>query len=100
MAALLDAAPDAMVVVDAAGVLQLVNQQAERLFGWSRAELIGQPIEVLVPPRHRAAHPGHRHGYQLGPVPRPMASGLELFGLRRDGREFPAEIPSRPTRDR
>ncbi|MBK6688589.1 MAG: PAS domain S-box protein [Deltaproteobacteria bacterium] len=100
MGGLLDAAPDAMVVVDAQGRLMLVNQQAEKLFGWSREELIGQSIEVLVPTRYRAAHPLYRNGYASSPHPRPMGAGLDLHALRRDGREFPAEISLSPLETR
>jgi PAS domain S-box-containing protein len=92
----LDAAPDAMVTVANDGTIQLVNQQAEKLFGYERAELVGQPVEVLVPARYRQQHPGHRGGYFEEPRPRPMAAGVDLFGLRKDGSEFPAEISLAP----
>jgi PAS domain S-box-containing protein len=92
----LDAAPDAMVTVGEDGTIQLVNHQAEKLFGYERAELVGQPVEVLVPARYRQAHPGHRGGYFGEPRPRPMAAGVDLFGLRKDGSEFPAEISLAP----
>lgn len=92
----LDAAPDAMVIVGSDGGIQLVNLQAERLFGYSRTELVGQPVEVLIPVRYRAGHPGHRTGYFAAPRARPMGAGLELHGLRRDGSEFPAEISLAP----
>ncbi len=89
---LLEAAPDAMVCVDRAGHIALVNAQAERLFGWDRDELVGQPVEILVPDAMRGAHPGHRAGYVADPRPRPMGEGMELAGRRRDGSTFPAEI--------
>jgi PAS domain S-box-containing protein len=92
----LDAAPDAMVTVANDGTIQLVNRQAEKLFGYERAELVGQPVEVLVPARYRQQHPGHRSGYFEEPRPRPMAAGVDLFGLRKDGSEFPAEISLAP----
>jgi PAS domain S-box-containing protein len=92
----LDAAPDAMVSVDNDGVIQLVNRQAETLFGYERGELIGQLLEVLVPARFRAAHPRHRTGYFAEPRPRPMGVGADLYGMRKDGSEFPAEISLAP----
>ena len=91
-AGLLEAAPDAMVCVDADGRIALVNAQTERLFGYRRDELVGQPVEMLVPDAVRDAHPGHRAGYVTDPRPRPMGAGMELAGRRRDGSTFPAEI--------
>jgi two-component system, cell cycle sensor histidine kinase and response regulator CckA len=89
---LLEAAPDAMVCVDGDGMIALVNAQTERLFGYSRAEMVGQPVEMLVPEAVRAVHPGHRSAYVADPRPRPMGAGMELAGRRRDGTTFPAEI--------
>ena len=89
---LLEAAPDAMVCVGTDGRIALVNAQTERLFGYGRDELIGQPVETLVPDAVRDAHPGHRAGYLIDPRPRPMGAGMELAGRRRDGTTFPAEI--------
>src|SRR6266704_3822650 len=89
---LLEAAPDAMVCVDGDGRIALVNAQAERLFGYHRDELVGQPVEMLVPDAVRPVHPGHRAGYLAEPQPRPMGAGKELAGRRRDGSTFPAEI--------
>ena len=89
---LLEAAPDAMVCVDADGAIVLVNAQTERLFGYGREELIGQPVEVLVPDAVRGVHPSRRAGYVADPRPRPMGAGMELAGRRRDGTTFPAEI--------
>jgi PAS domain S-box-containing protein len=88
----LEAAPDATVCVDADGRIVLVNAQAEALFGYSRDELAGRLVEILVPEALRAAHPGLRAGYAADPQRRPMAAGLELSGRRRDGTTFPAEI--------
>jgi PAS domain S-box-containing protein len=89
---LLDAAPDAMVCVAADGRITLVNAQTERLFGYQRQELEGQPVEILVPEAARAGHPQRRAGYVSDPVPRPMGAGAQLTGRRRDGSSFPAEI--------
>src|SRR5580700_936202 len=92
--ALLEAVPDAMVCVAADGRVALVNAQAERLFGYGREELVGQPVEILVPETARAVHPGHRAGYVADPRHRPMGAGLPLAGRRRDASTFPAEISS------
>jgi PAS domain S-box-containing protein len=93
---LLDAAPDAIIVADPKGRIALVNSMAEKLYGYSRAELDGQPVEVLIPKRFRESHQRHRIQYHAAPRARPMGSGLELFGLRKDGEEFPVEISLKP----
>jgi PAS domain S-box-containing protein len=89
---LLDSAPDAMVCVDGCGRIVLVNAQAERLFGYRRDELVGQPVEILVPDLSRKAHRAHRERYAADPKPRAMGSGMELPARRRDGSAFPTEI--------
>jgi len=95
---LLDAAPDGILVADETGVILLVNRRILELFGYERAELIGRPIEVLMPDRFRQVHRAHRTRYRAEPRTRPMASGLDLFGVHRDGRELPVEISLSPLR--
>src|SRR5438094_742843 len=93
---LVQAAPNAIVMVDRAGKIVLVNSQAERLFGYSREELQGQSIEMLVPERFRADHPGYRTSFFNDLRARPMGAGRDLFGLCKDGSEVPVEIGLNP----
>jgi len=87
-----------MVIVDDAGTIQLVNAQTEAMFGYSREELLGHGVEILVPLRFRDLHSGYRRGYADNGQARPMGAGLDLYGLRQDGREFPVEISLSPLR--
>lgn len=89
---LLDAAPDAAVVIDASGKIVLVNEQTEHLFQYDRHELLGQPVELLLPERFRRVHVGHRSRYLDDPHRRPMGAGLDLAGRRKDGTEFPVDV--------
>lgn len=94
---LLESAPDGIVVVDTSGRIVIVNGQTEKIFGYSRDELIGQPVEVLVPDRYKSVHVAHRDGYFQSPKTRPMgAAGMSLTGRKRDGTEFPVEISLSP----
>jgi two-component system, sensor histidine kinase len=95
----LDAAPDAMLIIDDAGIIRFVNQQVSALFGYARDEIIGQSIETLMPERFRMRHVGHRDHYVNSLRVRPMGAGLDLFGQRRDGTEFPVEISLSPIED-
>jgi PAS domain S-box-containing protein len=93
---LLESAPDAMVVVDVRGRLQVVNGRTEQLFGYTRQELLGMSVDELVPASLRVGHAAHRAKFFRDPQTRPMGQGLELFGLRRDGTEFPVDISLSP----
>jgi PAS domain S-box-containing protein len=93
---LLEGAPDSVVISGQDGQIALVNRQTERLFGYSRDELLGQPVELLVPERLRAVHAQDRASYQVEPRTRPMGLGMELFARRKDGSEFPVEISLSP----
>jgi diguanylate cyclase (GGDEF)-like protein/PAS domain S-box-containing protein len=93
---LLEAAPDAMVIVDAEGNIVMVNGQTERAFGYLREELVGQRVETLVPDRLRESHSSHRFEYAADPHVRSMGVGLELYGQHKDGSEFPVDISLRP----
>jgi len=95
---LLESAPDSIVVVDSAGVIAIVNTETERMFGYERHELLGQPIEILVPERSRGRHHGDRSSYSADPNTRPMAAGRQLSGRKKNGSEFPVEISLSPLR--
>lgn len=88
--ALLESAPDSMVIVNQAGIIVLVNEQTERVFGYRREELHGQPVELLMPERFRHRHETLRRAFSADPHLRPMGVGSDLFGRRKDGSEFPA----------
>jgi len=91
-----EAAPNAMVMIGPTGLIEMVNLQAESLFGYQRAQMLGQPIEILVPERFRRAHPKLRATFFCDPKSRPMGAGRDLFGLKKDGGEFPIEIGLNP----
>jgi PAS domain S-box-containing protein len=91
-----EAAPNAMIMVGSDGLIALVNTQTEKLFGYERHELLGQPMEMLVPERFRSKHSGHRDAFFVAPAARAMGAGRDLFALRRDGKEVPVEIGLNP----
>ena len=92
----LDSLPDAMVVIDSSGNILFANHQVETMFGFTSAEIVGGPVEVLLPERFRGRHVGHRQNYTGNVRVRPMGAGLELFAVRKDGTEFPVEISLSP----
>lgn len=91
-----ESVPNAIIVVDQAGTIKLVNPQTEELFGYSRQELIGKPVEILLPGILRQPHPAHRAGYLSNPTTRAMGRNRDLFGLHKDGREIPVEVGLNP----
>jgi two-component system, sensor histidine kinase len=95
----LDAAPDAMIIIDRQGAIRFANRQLSALFGYEHDEVIGKAIELLMPDRFRAQHVTHRHEYMKALTVRAMGSGLDLYARRRDGTEFPVEISLSPIRD-
>jgi formate hydrogenlyase transcriptional activator len=93
---LFEFSPDAILVTDGDGVMRTANPRAEELFGYTNEELIGQPVEMLVPARFRGVHPRHRENYSAAPRARQMGAALNLFGVRKDGTEFPVDIMLKP----
>jgi PAS domain S-box-containing protein len=91
-----ESVPNAIVMIGPTGLIEMVNAQTERVFGYSRNELLGQPVEMLVPERYRRNHPRLRTSFFAGPASRPMGAGRDLYGLRKDGNEFPVEIGLNP----
>ena len=96
----LDAAPDAMIIIDGSGVIQFANRQVSALFGYPHDEIIGLRVEKLMPERFQSRHVAHRKHYASNVRVRPMGAGLQLYGLRQDGTEFPIEISLSPIQER
>ena len=97
---LLETAPDGVVIVDGDGRIALVNRQTETLFGWARSQLVGQPVEMLLPERFRDRHIGHRLAYSADLELRPMGAGHDLYALRADGTRVPRRDQPLPAADR
>ncbi len=93
---IVDSAPNVMLLVNQAGKMEIVNSQAEKMFGYTQEELIGQPIEILLPPRFRSKHPEHRNGFFSNPHARSMGAGRDLYALHKNGSEIPVEIGLNP----
>jgi PAS domain S-box-containing protein len=91
-----ESAPNAMVMITSGGLIDMVNAQAERVFGYERTDMLGQHVEMLVPERFRGKHPGLRNSFFSGPLSRPMGAGRDLYALKKDGSEFPVEIGLNP----
>ena len=96
MRQIIEAAPNGIVMINDVGMIEIVNRQAEKIFGYDRSELLGQPIENLIPKNVAHQHPHHRADFFSNPVPRAMGGGRDLFALRKDGKEFPVEIGLAP----
>ena len=95
---LIDAAPDAMIVVSEDGTIEFANVQTEKVFGYAREELVGQRLDMLIPDRFRRSHGEHVNRFRTSPTTRSMGSGLQLFGRRRDGTDIPVEVSLSPVR--
>ncbi len=95
----LESAPDAMIIIDEAGVVVFANRQVSTLFGYAPSEVVGRPVEMLLPERHRGRHVVHRSDFSRAVRVRPMGNGLDLFALRKDGSEFPVEISLSPVEE-
>src|SRR5271168_2503463 len=93
---MVEAAPNAVVMIGVSGRIEMVNAQAERVFGYDRDEMLGRPVEMLVPERFRVHHPSLRDSFFADPRSRPMGAGRDLYALRKDGTEFPVEIGLNP----
>ncbi|CDZ77795.1 Autoinducer 2 sensor kinase/phosphatase LuxQ [Legionella massiliensis] len=96
LSSIIEAMPDALVIIDKSGHIILINSQTEHLFGYTRAELLGEYVESLMPERYRSKHVHHRDNYFLRPTVRSMGAALELFGMKKDGTEFPVDISISP----
>jgi protein-histidine pros-kinase len=94
--AILESCPDGILIVDPSGRILLANGNAGRIFGYGAGELLGQAVDVLLPERFRRAHAGHRSAFFAQPRPKSMGAGLDLYGLRKDGTEFPVEVSVSP----
>src|SRR5919109_4971786 len=92
LTAIIESVPTAIIMVDQTGMIALINAQTERLFGYSRKEILGETVDILVPHRFRPGHPVLRTSFFHSPTVRPMGAARDLFGLRKDGSEFPIEI--------
>jgi two-component system, sensor histidine kinase PdtaS len=92
----IDASPTAMVMINKDGLMEMVNAEAEKVFGYSRKEMLGQPVEMLIPDQFRTGHPSLRQMFYRDPQSRRMGAGRDLYALRKDRSEFPVEIGLNP----